>query len=89
MDNNFEDKTVIITGGSEGVGAACARRFASAGANLVLVARSKKNLERIATELRGKTRNKSFLEILDLLLLSLFVFAFDFRVCTKIKKLQV
>lgn len=56
MDDNFKDKTVVITGGSEGVGAACARRFADAGANLVLVARSKKNLERIATELRPKTR---------------------------------
>ncbi len=56
MDDNFKDKTVVITGGSEGVGAACARRFAEAGANLVLVARSKKKLERIATELRAKTR---------------------------------
>jgi short-subunit dehydrogenase len=56
MNQKFEDKTVVITGGSEGVGAATARRFAEAGANLVLVARNKKNLERIAEELRGKTR---------------------------------
>ena len=52
---NFKGKTVIITGGSEGVGAATARKFADAGANLVLVARGKKNLEKIAEELRGKT----------------------------------
>ncbi len=56
MQYNFKDKTVIITGGSEGVGAATARKFAEYGANLVLVARSKKNLERIAEELRSKTR---------------------------------
>jgi len=56
MDNNFKDKTVIITGGSEGVGAATARKFANSGANLLLVARSKKNLETIAEELRNKTR---------------------------------
>ena len=56
MGPNFKDKTVIITGGSEGVGAACARNFADAGANLVLVARSKRNLEKIASELREKTR---------------------------------
>jgi len=56
MDNNFKDKTVIITGGSLGVGAATAVRFADAGANLVLVARSKKNLERMAEKLRPKTR---------------------------------
>ena len=33
----FNDKTVIVTGGSEGVGAAAARKFAEAGANLMLV----------------------------------------------------
>ena len=52
---NFKDKTVIITGGSEGVGAATARKFAAAGAKLLLVARSKKNLEKIAEELRPIT----------------------------------
>lgn len=56
MDNQFKEKTVIVTGGSEGVGAATARKFADAGANLVLVARSKKNLEHMAEELRAKTR---------------------------------
>jgi hypothetical protein len=56
MDNNFKNKTVIITGGSEGVGAATARKFAESGANLLLVARGKKNLEVIAEELRSKTR---------------------------------
>ena len=55
MDENFKDKTVIITGGSEGVGAAAARKFADAGANLVLAARGKKKLDKIAEELRAKT----------------------------------
>lgn len=52
----FNDKTVIVTGGSEGVGAAAARLFAEAGANLMLVARNRKNLEAIAAELRDKAR---------------------------------
>ncbi len=52
---NFSNKTVIITGGSEGVGAATARKFADAGAKLLLVARGRKNLEKIAEELRHKT----------------------------------
>lgn len=52
----FNNKTVIITGGSEGVGAATARLFAEAGANLMLVARNKKNLDLIAKELRAKTQ---------------------------------
>lgn len=53
---DFRDKTVIITGGSQGVGAATARAFARKGANLLLVARNKKNLELIADELRELTR---------------------------------
>lgn len=52
----FKDKTVIVTGGSEGVGAAAARLFADAGANLMLVARNRKNLEAIAAELRDRAR---------------------------------
>ena len=56
----FKGKTVVITGGSEGIGAAAARLFAEAGANLVLVARSRKNLEAVAAELRDKTRVEIF-----------------------------
>ena len=56
----FKDKTVIITGGSEGVGAATARLFAEAGANLMLVARNKKNLEATAEALRDKTKVEIF-----------------------------
>ena len=56
----FKDKTVIITGGSEGVGAAAARLFAEAGANLLLVARGKKKLEAIAEELREVTQVEIF-----------------------------
>lgn len=52
----FRDKTVIITGGSEGIGAATARLFAEAGANLVLAARDKKTLEAVADDLRDKTQ---------------------------------
>ncbi|MBU2677525.1 MAG: SDR family NAD(P)-dependent oxidoreductase [Gammaproteobacteria bacterium] len=56
----FKDKTVIITGGSEGVGAATAGLFAEAGANLMLVARNKKNLEAVAEQLRDKTKVEIF-----------------------------
>jgi short-subunit dehydrogenase len=56
MDGNFEGKTVIITGGSQGVGAAAARRFAASGANLVLIARGQAGLDRIADELAGRAQ---------------------------------
>jgi len=52
MIKSFENKTVIITGASAGVGAACARLFAGHKAKLVLVARGEAALNTIADELR-------------------------------------
>ncbi len=52
MITSFENKTVVITGASAGVGAACARLFAGHKAKLVLVARGEAALNTIADELR-------------------------------------
>jgi short-subunit dehydrogenase len=62
----FKDRTVIITGASEGIGAATAGLFADAGANLVLAARTRKNLESVAAALRDKTQVQIFpLDVTD------------------------
>lgn len=45
------DKTVLITGASSGIGQACARAFAAAGARLVVAARRRDRLEALAGEL--------------------------------------
>ena len=55
-ENAFANKTVIITGASAGVGAACARAFAKQGANLVLAARGQSALNTIAEELSTLTK---------------------------------
>src|SRR5690348_6513799 len=47
---NIEGKVVVITGASEGIGAACAREFAAGGARLSLTARSEEGLRAAATE---------------------------------------
>ncbi len=54
MDRSFNDRTVIITGASAGIGLACARRFADLGANLVVVARGKADLDKTVAELARK-----------------------------------
>jgi hypothetical protein len=53
--DSFRNKTVIITGASAGVGAACARAFAAQKAKLVLIARGEEALDAIAVELRAQT----------------------------------
>lgn len=49
--NFFKNKVVVLTGASSGIGLASARRFANAGANLVIAARSKDKLEALKIEL--------------------------------------
>ncbi|MBL37061.1 MAG: short-chain dehydrogenase [Xanthomonadales bacterium] len=51
MEKSFDRNTVIITGASQGVGAATARAFAKRGANLVLIARGQEKLDALADEL--------------------------------------
>lgn len=46
-----DHKNVVITGAAAGVGRACARRFARAGASLGLIARDEKALEDLSAEL--------------------------------------
>ena len=45
-------RTIVITGSSDGVGAAAARRLVATGANVVVIGRSPSNTEAIAEELR-------------------------------------
>jgi NAD(P)-dependent dehydrogenase (short-subunit alcohol dehydrogenase family) len=54
---DLENKTVIITGASSGIGAAAAHVFARAGANLVLGARRGTELEIIASDARQSGAN--------------------------------
>ncbi|UCH30703.1 MAG: SDR family oxidoreductase [Myxococcales bacterium] len=52
--SRFDGKTVVITGASSGIGEACARKFVNEGARVVLAARSKEPLDRLAAELGGQ-----------------------------------
>lgn len=47
---SFDGKVALITGASSGIGAATARQFASAGATVVLAARTETALEAVASE---------------------------------------
>jgi len=55
---NLKDKIVFITGASSGIGEACAREFAKLKANLILAARRKDRLKKLANELEKKYKTE-------------------------------
>lgn len=51
----FKDKTVLITGGTRGIGRACAALFAREGANVAMCGRSAASAEQAAAEISAET----------------------------------
>ena len=51
MKNSLTNKKVLITGASSGIGAATAKEFAKAGAEVLLVARNETKLKKVADEI--------------------------------------
>ena len=45
---NFKNKTALVTGAGKGLGRACAIALAEAGANLVIISRTKKDLDEVS-----------------------------------------
>lgn len=54
--NDLSQKHVVITGASRGIGEAAARHFASLGAKVSLLARSKERISSIASEIGGSAQ---------------------------------
>jgi 3-hydroxy acid dehydrogenase/malonic semialdehyde reductase len=62
---SVQDKIVVITGASAGIGESCAKIFAEAGAKLILAARRLENLEKLAQSLKEKYQTETYLIQLD------------------------
>ena len=45
---NLKNRTALVTGAGKGIGRACAIALAEAGANLIIISRTKKDLEKVS-----------------------------------------
>ena len=58
---NLKNKTAVVSGAGKGLGRACAIALAEAGANLVIISRTKKDLDEVSRKVRKlKVKCKSY-----------------------------
>ena len=66
MDLHLRDKHILITGGSKGIGLACAQTFLEEGARVTLVSRDPANLARARTQLAAHGADRIHTHAADL-----------------------
>lgn len=54
MDLKLQGKSVLITGGSKGIGRSTAEMFAAEGANVIVVSRTESELKKVKESIRGR-----------------------------------
>ena len=58
---NLKNKTAVVTGAGKGLGRACAIALAEAGANLIIISRTKKDLDEVSSKIKKfKSKVKSY-----------------------------
>ncbi|MCH7972815.1 MAG: SDR family oxidoreductase [Bacteroidetes bacterium] len=57
-ENSLKDKVIVITGGGTGLGKSMGTYFSQLGANLIITSRKQERLEKTASEIYEKTKNK-------------------------------
>ena len=66
MDLKYTDKTIVVTGGSKGLGFACAKALLNEGAQVALVSRSQENLSKAAEKLNNNSNGEAHTFVCDL-----------------------
>ena len=68
MRSNFEDKVVLVTGASQGIGLAIAEEFADNGADVIVAAHDNQALDKAVESIRkgGGRAQKATLDMADI-----------------------
>ena len=56
---NLKNKTALVSGAGKGLGKACALALAEAGANLIIISRTKKDLDEVEKIERKNSKTKA------------------------------
>ncbi|MEE3410082.1 MAG: glucose 1-dehydrogenase [Treponema sp.] len=71
--NRFEDKVVVVTGGTSGIGSEVARQFCEAGAHVIITGRNEENARKVIDSISGKYKIEfERVEMTDLLKIETF-----------------
>ena len=62
---NLKNKTALVTGAGKGIGRACAIALAEAGSNLILISRTKKDLDEVSNKIK-KLKSKCKSHVCDI-----------------------
>lgn len=62
----LKNKTILITGASDGIGRACANSFADHGATVILLSRTQPKLEQVYDEIEARHPGRVIIQPLDL-----------------------
>ncbi len=62
---NLKNKTAVVTGAGKGLGKACAIALAEAGANLIIISRTKKDLDKVSIQIK-KYKSKCISYVCDI-----------------------
>ena len=61
----LKDKTILVTGAGDGIGKAAALKYASLGANLILLGRTLSNLEKLYDEILSNGVQAPMISLMD------------------------
>ena len=65
---NLKNKTAVVTGAGKGLGRACAIALAEAGANLIIISRTKKDLDNVSKTIKKLNQKVNLMFVILLIM---------------------